>query len=45
VQAMLWNQLLPNQEEKEAKQVECHYVVGRWPLKPQGRSDGRLRWY
>jgi hypothetical protein len=29
VQAMLWNQLLPNQEEKEAKQVECHYVVGR----------------
>jgi hypothetical protein len=43
VQATLYKQLLSNREEKEAKQAECHYVVGRWPLKPQGHSDGRLR--
>ena len=29
VQATLCKQLLSNQEEKEAKQAECHYVVGR----------------
>jgi hypothetical protein len=28
VQATICEQLLSNQEEKEAKQVECHYVVG-----------------
>ena len=29
VQAVLCKQLLSNREEKEAKQGECHYVVGR----------------
>jgi hypothetical protein len=29
VQATLCKQLLSNREEKEAKQAECHYVVGR----------------
>jgi hypothetical protein len=29
VQATLYKQLLSNREEKEAKQAECHYVVGR----------------